>query len=704
MDYYALRLEGSDCRLCHTDAQHGSLSPTGIAFQENGYRYPLLGQSIFFDLVGISVIVLILLGLRRRYRLWSLGRPQGPVDQITKRVKGLFLYGLANRKVLASPLAGVSHLLLFGGIVLLCGAVSVVMLQEYLYLPWTGGRLFDASSYPILRLFLDLSGSAGWLGTIWLGLRRYGLRPRALDRQRRDLIALLLLFLVFLTGFLTTGTRNLLYHSSYSRWSPVASAIASLLLWLFSGPNVLLSVFRLLWWVHYLLSLILLCYIPFSGLLHLFTSPLSIFLRTLEPKGCLTRIDLDSAETYGAGRIEDFTRKDLMELDACTRCGRCQEQCPAFLSGKALNPKEVIQKLKRHMEQPLTAGEKAYFFTTVVTEEETWQCTTCRNCLEHCPVFIEPMTKLIELRRYLVLSEGRMPRETRFAFRNIERKGNPWGFDASKRMSWTKAFRLRELEPKEEVDLLYWVGCYGSYDDRNISVAKALIHLLHAAGLEFGVLGSREWCCGIDLRRMGNEYLYQMTAERNIAELRRVKFRALLTSCPHCYNTLKNEYPQFGGRFEVIHHTTLIDQLIQDGKIPLIPKTATDNRATKITYHDSCYLGRYNEGFDAPRKILDRLAGVKRLEMARHHEASFCCGGGGCHMWMEEKVGKRINQMRAEMAAETGAEILATVCPLCMISLDSALKVLNLDERLRVMDIVELVAERLKENEDLPPP
>jgi Fe-S oxidoreductase len=450
--------------------------------------------------------------------------------------------------------------------------------------------------------------------------------------------------------------------------------------------------FSSLWWVHVFLSLILLSSIPFSRLLHLFSSPLSIFFRNLGPKGALSFIDLEASETYGAGKIEELPLKHLLELDACTRCGRCQETCPAHLTKKHLNPKKVIQDLKHHMERSSKEREKLHLIGDVVTEEAIWECTTCRNCLEHCPVFIEPMVKLVEFRRNLVLHHGKIPRETHSAFRNIERKGNPWGFDPERRMWWTKELGVKEVTSGEEVDILFWVGCYSSYDDRNIKVATSLIHILNQMGINFGVLGNSEWCCGIDLRRMGNEYLFQINVGKNMNQLQQMKFQTILTTCPHCFNTLKNEYPQFGANFEVIHYTTLLEQLIQSGKVVMTP----GDRTIKITYHDSCYLGRYNDCYEAPRRILGAMSDLTLLEMERSREKSFCCGGGGCHMWMEERAGRRINETRVGEAVKIGGEIIATVCPLCMISLDSAVKVLNLDRQIQVMDILELMAERMK--------
>jgi Fe-S oxidoreductase/nitrate reductase gamma subunit len=691
-EYYAFRLIGSDCTLCHTNPRTGSLNQTGSLFHEKGYRYPLTRKGIFLYCLWGLPLFFIIVGFYCRYRLWCLGNGEMRQGQWKERWKGLFVNGFGHRSILRSRFPGISHLLLFWSLLILGLTTTTILMQEYLFFPLLRIRFIDAETYPYLRLILDLSGMIGWLGTIFLASRRYIQKPKALDHQWTDAISLILLFLIFFTGFSVTGIRDHLYLSPFSSWAPMASALS--LVWgiMIQEKNALEIVFTILWWSHLFLSFSLFSYVSFSRLLHLYASPLNIFFRNLEAKGALPKIDLDVSETYGVGKIEEFTWNHLLELDACTRCGRCQETCPAHLSQKALNPKKVIQNLKRHMEISSQRKEGPPLIGGVVTEEEIWDCTTCRNCLEHCPVFIEPMVKLMEFRRNLVLHHGKIPRETHFAFRNIERKGNPWGFDPEKRMWWIKESGVKEVSSGEKVDILFWVGCYGSYDDRNIEVATSLVHILNRSGVDFGVLGSAEWCCGIDLRRMGSEYLFQVNVEKNIDTLQQVKFRKILTTCPHCFNTLKNEYIQFGVQWDVIHYTAFLDELIRRGKVPLQRK----EKEAMITYHDSCYLGRYNDGYEPPRRILGAMPDLLLQEMKRSREKGFCCGGGGCHMWMEERTGRRINQMRVEEAQKTGAEILATVCPLCLISLDSAIKVLNLDNRIRVMDILELVRERMQ--------
>ncbi len=690
-EYYALRLAGSDCTLCHRNARTGELNGTGVQFQEGGYRFPLVWGGVLYSLLWAPALFICALGCLRRRRLWQAGRGSLNRDRPRERWRSLLLYGLAHVRILRVPLPGVSHLLLFVPVSIVVLLVGLILLQEYLFSPLLGFRFIGPATYPLLRLAFDVFGGLAFLGVLLLACRRYVLKPKALDHQGTDAVSLLLLFLMVLTGFSATGARNQLTASPWSAWAPIASTVGAFFS-TFVGEESLRILFYGSGWLHIFSILAGIAYIPFSRLFHILASPFNIFCRNLAPKGALSKLDLEGSGEFGVSRIEQFTRKDLLEFDACTRCGRCQETCPAHLTQKYLNPKQVIQDLKKAMGGLFREPRGLELVGPVVSEEVVWECTTCRNCLEHCPVFIEPMSKLMEFRRHLVLNKGKIPRETHNAFRNIERKGNPWGFDPRNRMAWLKDREVRHVAAGDSVDVLFWVGCYGSYDDRNMQVASSFLHILKKAEVDFGVLGNAEWCCGIDLRRMGSEYLFQVTVERNIDVLKWIHFRRIVTTCPHCYNTLKNEYPQFGGQWEVSHASAFVDDLLRRGELPL----RSQDDVKKVTLHDSCYLGRYNDGFEPPRKILKALPDVSLFEMGRNREKSFCCGGGGCHMWMEEKAGVRINETRVKEAEQTGAEILATACPLCLISLDSAVKVLNLDDRMKVMDVLELMKERME--------
>jgi len=440
--------------------------------------------------------------------------------------------------------------------------------------------------------------------------------------------------------------------------------------------------------------------LSFNRLWHIIISPLNVFFKSLEPKGALVPIDLEVVETFGAGKIENFGWKHLMDLDACTRCGRCQDNCPAYLSSKPLSPKKVVQDLKTTWlaEAPrlLHAGKKKEnpgnegqtLPGEVITGDEIWSCTTCRACQEVCPVCIEPMVKVIELRRNLVMEQAVVPETGEGALRSIEDRGHPWRGTTLTRTDWAQGLDIKTLAEDSEIDILFWVGCTEALEDRSVRIAQAVGKILKLAGIKFGILGIEESCCGDPARRLGNEYLFQLQAEKNIEILKNYNVKKIVTACPHCYNTLKNEYPQFGGEFEVLHHTELITGLLKEDKLRILK----GNRGV-VTYHDSCYLGRHNDIYEPPRQILKSIPDITVVEMERNKERGFCCGGGGGHMWLEERIGKRISEMRIEQALETQAEIVATACPYCLQMFDDAIKAKAVEESLKVIDIAELVAQ-----------
>jgi Fe-S oxidoreductase len=420
----------------------------------------------------------------------------------------------------------------------------------------------------------------------------------------------------------------------------------------------------------------------------------------LEPRGALIPVALETAETFGVAKVEDFTWKQLLDVDACTRCGRCQDVCPAYSSGKPLSPKKMTQDIKAHWleEAPRLLGASSKrenpgdngraLIGDVVTEDEIWACTTCRACQEVCPVCVEHIDKVIDLRRNLVLEQAVIPETAEGALRSIQDRGHPWRGTTLTRTDWAEGLDIKILADDSDIDILYWVGCTEALEDRSMKIAQAVGKLLKLAGVKVGILGVEESCCGEPARRLGNEYLFQIQAAKNIELLKNYGVKKIVTACPHCYNTIKNEYPQFGGEFEVIHHTQFIANLLEEGKLRIIKGSSG-----VITYHDSCYLGRYNDIYEPPRQILNSMSDATVVEMERNRERSFCCGGGGGRMWLEEKIGERISEMRIVEVIEAKAQIMATACPFCLQMFDDAIKAKAVEESLKVMDIAELIAE-----------
>jgi len=434
---------------------------------------------------------------------------------------------------------------------------------------------------------------------------------------------------------------------------------------------------------------------------HLFKEATSIALGSPRPKGALRPIDLETAESFGVAKITDFTWKQLLDCYSCVVCGQCQDACPAYASGKPLNPKKVIQDLKNHLLEvgpqllkvrgkteasPVNPGKA--LIGEVITEDEIWACTTCRACQEMCPVYNEHIDKIIDLRRNLVLEQASIPETAEGALRSIEARGHPWRGTTLSRTDWAEGLEIKTLADDSDVDILYWVGCTEALEDRSVKIAQATGKLLKLAGIKFGILGAEESCCGEPARRLGNEYLFQIQAQKNIELLKGYNVKKIVTACPHCYNTLKNEYPQYGGDFEVIHHTQFFANLLEEGRLRIIK-----GNGGVVTYHDSCYLGRYNNIYQPPRQLLNNMPDVTVVEMEQNRRSSFCCGGGGGRMWLEERIGRRISELRIEQVLETKAQIVATACPFCLQMFDDAIKAKAVEESLKVMDIAELIAE-----------
>ncbi|RPJ42052.1 MAG: (Fe-S)-binding protein [Deltaproteobacteria bacterium] len=645
-----------------------------------------------FDLFFLLVVAVVFAyGFYRRYRLWKVGNPEQRTDQPKERLKSLWAYMMGQTRMLRDTYPGWMHLFIFYGF--LIPFVIVVITQANFSLP-------KFLALPLSLLF-DFIGALGITGILLAAYRRYVQKPenQTYDTSLGNLIALLVLLGIFALGFSIEGLRIARTQPEWVAWSPVGWVFSQLFSGLTEPNQVLLH--RLLWRLHLLLVLGFIAFIPYSRMLHIITAPANIYFRSLTPKGELPPIrNFETAETFGVSKLEELTWKQLFDMDACTGCGRCLDHCPGAVTGKPLAPKKNWDSLRIHMEEraalrrkgvdPDGEGQKK-LIGDALSEDVIWACTNCLACAMVCPVFIPCVDKFLEMRRYLVLMESRFPQEVQLVFRNMENNSNPWGVGLGLRADWTKGLEVKTMAEDSEVDLLFFVGCAGSFDDRNKKVATSLVKILKTAGVKFSILGTEEGCCGDSARRIGNEYLYQTLVQANIEVLKNYGVKKIVAICPHCFNTLKNEYPQFGGKYEVVHYTQFLAELIEQGKLKL-----TKSVDKVITYHDSCYLGRANEVYEEPRKILRAIPGLKMVEMERNHVRSFCCGAGGGRMWMEEKLGTRINQERTDQALKTQAQMVGTACPYCLTMLGDGIKEKGLEETLTAVDLAELVEQCLE--------
>ncbi len=591
--------------------------------------------------------------------------------------------------------AGVMHFLIFGGAVIFTLATAMDALSHYVV------DFLHGTFYLWFSLVTDVFGILVFAGIGMALWRRYVWKPPRVDNQGADLTALGLVFIVVLTGFIVEGFRiaasELPVHPAWSPWSPGGYVLA---LWFrhLSMPS-LLTAHAASWWVHVGITLGAVVYVSvWNGrLLHIFWDPVNIFFRNLGPKGALAALDFENEEFYGAAKLEDLSWKQLLDTDACTRCGRCQDACPAYASGKALNPRQLIQDLKKHLYDVYPgvfrlnpAGERKELLGEVISDEVIWDCTTCRACVQACPVAVEHVDTLMDLRRDLAMEQSRFPEAAQEALKSLNSRGHPYRGTTATRSDWCAGLDIPVLADGATPDILFWVGCSAALDERTMKTAQATVKILRAAGVNFAILGDEETCCGDPARRLGDEYLFQTMCQANIELLNNYGIAHILTLCPHCYNSFKNEYPQFGSTFIVEHHSTFILKLIERGALKLKAAAGT------ITFHDSCYLGRYNDIYREPREVV-RKAGGKLVEMEKRLTDSFCCGGGGGHMWMEEDPDKRVNHRRVDQVLATGAETVAVACPYCLTMLEDGLKEKGAEETCAVADLAELVAANLEE-------
>jgi Fe-S oxidoreductase/nitrate reductase gamma subunit len=653
-------------------------------------------EKVILCLLILGAFAVFGLSLYRRFLMVRLGKPENRFDRIPERFLYLIKTIFAHTLVLRDWYPGIMHFMIFWGFMGLSFGYVEMYGQGFnpsFQLPVLGQEPIR----PYFLLFKDIFGALAILGVLIAAWRRYVQKPERLTASAEAAVILGLIFSVVTVGFITDGLKLAIEgNDPLASWSPVALAVSRL----FSGvpAGLLIVYYKIGWWLHLCLILGFLIFIPLSKHLHLLACPVNEFFRNLKPRGEMTPIDIEKAETYGIDKIEDYSWKHLLDLMTCTECGRCQDACPAHLTKKPLSPKAVILDLKHHLfeKAPLLLKAPAEnkeggknMIGEVIEEDAIWSCTTCASCVEQCPVLIEQFPKLLEMRRNLVLMQSRFPKEVTLCFKNMENNGNPWGIGWASRADWARDLDLEKLSPGDQVDVLLWVGCAGSFDERNKKVATSVVKILKASGVSFGFLGEAEKCCGESARRLGNEYLFQMLAQENISLLNGIKFREIVTICPHCLNTLANEYGQFGGKYRVRHHTSFMADLLERKALKL-----SGSLSKTVTYHDSCYLGRYNGLYEAPREVIASIPGVRLRELPRNRSKSFCCGAGGGRMWMEETLGTRINSMRTDEVLKLEPETVVTACPYCLTMMEDGLKEKN-SESLPARDVAEILCEAL---------
>jgi Fe-S oxidoreductase/nitrate reductase gamma subunit len=650
-----------------------------------------VGHGVVLPMYLIAIMAFAALGYGcwKRAEVYRQGRALDRLDNRGERLSLLAKKLFGQTRVLKVAGPGFPHALFFWGFALLFIGTLLIMAQADVATPLFGMTFLTGGFYKAFSLILDLSGAAVFLTLFALALRRFVVRPEGLKITRDDYLMHFLLSAIIVTGFFAEGVRmaatELQQNPELARFSPIGLLTAKMFTNLDSTS--LRELHTLWWWSHLLLVAGFIVSIPWSKFRHLLTTPANYFLADLREKGSIDTIDLEAegVEQFGADKVADLSWKDIFDADACTSCKRCQDRCPAYGTGKPLSPMKVVQQIG----EAACAVTKPNLIETI-SQDALWSCTTCRSCQEICPAQVEHVNKIIEMRRNLVLMQGEFPgEEVMVAVNNVEVNGNPFGLAYAERGRWADDLDVRRLSEGEEADVLYFVGCYASFDKRNQEVARSFVKICNAAGVSIGILGKEERCCGEPLRKLGNEYLYQMSAQENIELIKGYGVKKIVTTCPHCLNTLGRDYRDLGLDLEVEHYTVFIDGLIGEGKLALDP------HQFDYTYHDSCYLGRYKDILEQPRNVL-HVAGGRINEMKRSGLESFCCGAGGGRILAEEKIGSRINVQRVKMAEETGAELLVSNCPFCLTMFEDGIKTGECEGKLQVRDLAEIVAERLK--------
>jgi Fe-S oxidoreductase/nitrate reductase gamma subunit len=646
-----------------------------------------------------------------RVKNWQRGTPDDrrTTPQNAKRRFEDFRSGVYMQTLLRDPAAGLMHSLIYFSFLILLAVTTILEINHQVPESW---KFLNGRTYQAYSFVGDLAGVALLVGTLWAIVRRYVIRPyRIRIKSKVDhVLGLGTLLALAVTGFGAEGWRIAVDGTpDYEKWSFVGYPIATAI----DGMSTIHGGHQIWWLLHVLSFVVFLVILPVTMMRHMFTSPLNMYLKDRErPKGAMRAMPNlmeTELENFGASTVEEFTWKQLLDTDACTMCGRCTSVCPAHATGKPLDPREIVLKSGEVMAAsgtpvvsppigtvPEITIESSSLFERI-TPDEVWACTTCKACDEICPVNIEILDKILDMRRYLSLMESNFPTELGGAYRGMENSGNPWGMSQADRAAWTaKVDDVPVLDGSEPFDheFLYWVGCAGSFDDKNQKVTQAMAKLMKRAGVDFAILGPQENCTGDPARRSGNEYIFQMLAMQNIETLDGMGVRKIITQCPHCFNTLMNEYPQLGGHYEVVHHSQFLEWLIDQGKLDLSEAKLEE----RVVYHDSCYLGRHNDVYMAPRNVIGNLAGIDLVEASANGTKGMCCGAGGARMFMEETIGTKVNDARSEQLVDTGASRVATACPFCYIMIDDGVKGMG-NEDVKVADIAMHLLEAIEQGE-----
>lgn len=647
-----------------------------------------VGSAVLVPMYAFAAIAAgaLVYGFYRRLAVYRLGKPKNRTDAPAARLVPFARDALLQTRVIRGGLPGVAHGLFFWSFVLLFIGTTLIFIQADFTDPLFGYRFLKGWFYKAFSLTLDIAGLVAVVMMAGLFVRRYLVRPAGLENKPDDILMHTLLFLVMVTGFIVEGLRmaatEIPDNMGLAMYSPVGLAVG--MMFDGAGDDALRRWHAATWWIHFFIAMGFIASIPFSKFRHLFTTPVNYFFEDRGPKGGLVTLDLEdeAAESFGAASVAELSWKDIYDADACTICKRCQDACPAWATGKPLSPMKVVNQI----------GDTAFAevegnLIEIVTRDVLWACVTCRACQEACPAAIEHVGKIVDMRRHLVLMEGEFPGdEVKQAMDSSEVNGNPLGMAPSARGGWAEGLGVKDAG--EGADVLYFAGCYASFDKRNIKVARSFVQALAAAGFSVAIMGKDEKCCGEPMRKLGNEYLYQTMAQENIERMKASGAKKIVTTCPHCYNTLSKDYRDLGFDMEVEHQAALLPRLIKEGRLKI------RSEKLDITYHDSCYMGRYNDIYDPQRDAL-REAGCEIAEMDKSRADSFCCGGGGGLALAGESTGERINATRVKMAARTGAGHLVSNCPFCLTMFEDGVKTANLEGEIRPKDLAEIVAERL---------